>query len=331
MPRVLFVPEAMLHTPGAHIETLEAAGFEVRYPKNPQLARGLCDEEESFDEMRDYDAVIAGSEHYTAQLLERLPKLRVIARSGVGYDRVDVEAATAKNIVLTITPTANHAAVAEHALALLFAICKNIVVGDRLTRAGQWPRTFLEPVRGKTLGILGLGRIGRSMATRSAALGMKVIAHDACPDTQFAQRNGIELVDFQSLIQRCDVLSIHCPNNAATKGLINRDVFGKMKTSAILINTARGSIVHEADLIEALRAGAIKAAGLDVYEQEPPAKDNPLFQMDCVVLAPHSAGADALAMRDMACEAADCVVQLYQGQWPEAAIVNNSLHPRWHW
>ncbi len=331
MPRVLFTPEAMLHVEGRHTEILREAGFQIAYPKNPKFARGLCDERESIIELSDADAVVAGSEHFTASLLDQLPRLRVIARNGVGYDRVDVAAATARNIVVTITPTANHVAVAEHALALLLAVSKNIVGGDRSTRAGQWPRDLIEPIRGKTLGILGLGRIGRSMAVRSAALGMSVIAHDAYPDQAFASQHDIKLVDFQTLISCCDVLSIHCPINDGTRGLINRDVFDTMKPTSILINTARGQIVNETDLIAALRQGSIKGAGLDVYEQEPPLKDNPLFELDSVVLTPHSAGADALAMQDMAIESADCVAKLYRGEWPEDAVVNPLLRETWNW
>jgi phosphoglycerate dehydrogenase-like enzyme len=310
----------MLDVEGRHTEILKQAGFQIAYPKNPEFSRGLCDERESISELSDADAVVAGSEYFTASLLDQLPRLRVIARNGVGYDRVDVAAATARNIVVTITPTANHGAVAEHALALMFAVSKSIIGGDRATRAGQWPRDLIEPIRGKTLGILGLGRIGRSMALRSSALEMSVIAHDAYPNQAFASQHGIELVDFKTLITRCDVLSIHCPINDETRGLINRDVFDNMKPTSILINTARGQIVNETDLIAALRKGSIKGAGLDVYEQEPPLKDNPLFELDSVVLTPHSAGADALAMRDMAIESAACVVKL-----------NPQLRETWKW
>ena len=331
MPRVLITPEALVHAEGRHIEILKEAGFEIAFPQNPEFARGLCDEQESIDELSIADALVAGSEHITASMLDRLPQLRVIARNGVGYDRVDVPAATARNIVVTITPTAVHEAAAEHALALLLAVSKNIVVGDRATRAGQWPRDMIEPVRGKTIGILGLGRIGRSMAVRSSALGMTVIAHDAKPDQEFARQHNIELVDFHTLVQRCDVLSIHCPINDDTRGIINRVVFEKMKPNAILVNTARGSIVKEADLITALREGSIKAAGLDVYEQEPPDKNNPLFEMDNVVLTPHAAGADSLAMHDMAIESASCVAALYRGQWPSNAVINSQLRGKWNW
>lgn len=317
--------------PGRHTEILREAGFEIVYPKNPEFTRGQCDEEECVSELSVADALIAGGEFVTESILKRLPRLRVIARSGVGYDRIEVPAATARNILVTITPTAVHEAAAEHALALLFAISKNVVRGDRATRAGEWPRWLIEPIRGKTIGILGLGRIGQSMAVRSAALGMTVIAHDPFPDRTFASENNIELVDFNAMVQRCDVLSVHCPMGDSTAGIINRNVFAKMKPTAILINTARGPIVNERDLVEALRERTIMGAGLDVYEVEPPPKDNPLFELDNVVLTPHKAGADALAMRNMAIESASCVAKLYQGEWPENAVVNHQLRENWKW
>jgi D-3-phosphoglycerate dehydrogenase len=242
-----------------------------------------------------------------------------------------VSAATDRNIVVSITPKSIHEAAAEHALALLFALSKRIVVSDRAVRAGGWPQGLIDPVRRKTLGILGLGRIGRSMAIRSAALGMSVIACDAFPDHTFASEHNIELVDFDTLIQRCDVLSIHCPNTPETRGLIHRGVLERMKPTAILINTARGQIVKELDLIAALQNGTIQAAGLDVFEQEPPVKDSPLFYMENVVLTPHAAGADSLAMREMAMESASYVIELYRGGWPANAVINTQLHGNWRW
>lgn len=331
MPCVLITPEAFRHAEGRHTDILKEAGFQIAYPKNPEFTRGLCGEDECIDELSVADALIAGSEFVTGSMLDSLPRLRVIARSGVGYDRIDVPAATARNVLVTITPTAVHEAAAEHALALLFAILKNIVGGDRATRAGQWPRTLIEPIRGKTIGILGLGRIGRSMAMRSAALGMTVIAHDPVVDDVFARESGIELVDFDTLVERCDILTIHCPHTSATVGMIDRRVFERMKPTAILINTARGPIVNERDLIAALRAKSIQGAGLDVYEVEPPEKDNPLFELDNVVLTPHAAGSDALAMRNMAIESATCVAQLYRGEWPEGAVINDQLRDGWKW
>lgn len=330
---VLITPEAMRMTPitKVAVERLEAAGFEVRYPKNPLLARGQATVEEMQQEFQGIDAVIASSEPYTPELLERLPRLRVIARCGVGYDRVNVPAATRLGKAVTITPGANHEAVAELALALLFAVTKRIVVNDRLIRQGAWPREPLMPLRGKTLGILGLGRIGKSLATRAQALRMTVIAHEERPDTRFTETQGIELVPFNELLARSDYLSIHCPLTPTTQGLFNASVLARMKPGSVLINTARGKLVVESDLIAALESGHLAGAGLDVFEQEPPSRGHRLLQLDQVVAAPHIAGADHLSMEAMGVEAADCIIRLQQNEWPEGAVVNVELKETWRW
>ncbi len=332
MPVALICPEAMLHKPLPMVDVLRDAGFEIRYPDNPELARGALSEDELIAALRGVSAVVAGgAEGYTQRVCASLPELRVIARAGVGYDAVNIPAATKHNIAVTITPTANHEAVAELALALLFATTKKMVDGHRRILAGEWPRVPLTPIRGKTIGILGLGRIGRSMATRCQSLGMKVIATEQFPNQDFVKKHGIELVDFNTLLARSDFITIHCPLTSETRGLFNRDTFGKMKEGSILINTARGLVVVEADLLRALKSGRLRAAGLDVFEKEPPSIDNPLFALDNVVVSPHIAGADEFSMRDMGTEAAQCIAKLYQGQWPDGAVVNDELKSGWKW
>ena len=331
MPVTLITPEAMREQPAPYVRMLREAGFEVRYPRNTKFARGLGGPAEVIEELRGVDAVIASGEPYTPEVLTALPDLRVIARAGVGYDKVNIAAATQQGIAVTITPTSNHEAVAELAMALLLGATKSIVVNDRAVRQGQWPRKLLRPVRNQVMGILGLGRIGRSTAIRAAALGMRVIATESAPDESFVQQHGIELVDFPTLLATSDFLSIHCPLNAETEGLFNADVFSQMKPGSILINTARGRLVVESDLLRALQDGPLAAAALDVFEQEPPSPDNPLFRLDNVVLSPHLAGTDEMSLEGMGVEAADCIVKLYQGGWPEGAVVNDQLRDQWQW
>lgn len=331
MPIVQINTESMLHKPAPYVDLLREAGFEVRYPRNPQLGRGGCDEQTVIEELQDVSATIATAERYTQHVIASLPQLRVIARSGVGYDRVDVEAATEHRVAVTITPTGNHEAVAELALALLFAVAKRIRPGDIAVHQGEWPRTILTPIRTKTLGILGLGRIGRSIAVRAIALGMNVIAHEMYPDQNFVAQHEIELVDFDSLLSRSDFITIHAPLTEETRGLLNKNAFGKMKEGAALINTARGGIVVESDLHEALTSGHLSAAGLDVFQQEPPSLDNPLLALDCVVTTPHIAGSDEISLEKVGIEAAECIVKLHRGQWPEGAVVNNELKAGWKW
>jgi phosphoglycerate dehydrogenase-like enzyme len=187
------------------------------------------------------------------------------------------------------------------------------------------------PIRGKTLGLFGLGRIGRSTAIRGRAMGMTVIATETYPDLAFARQHAIELVDFETLLAHSDYLSLHCPHNDQTDRMFNRSVFAKMKRGSVLINTARGRLVVEADLLAALQQGHLAGAGLDVFEKEPAVADNPLFSLKNVVLSPHIAGADKLSQENMAIEAAECIVKLSGGEWPAGAVVNDELKGAWKW
>lgn len=331
MPVVLITPEAMREQPHPYVPALLEAGFEIRYPKNPQFARGLGDAEEMVAELQGVHASIASGERYSREVLARLPQLRVIARAGVGYDRVDVSAATDHRVAITITPTSNHEAVAELAMALLFGVTKSIVSNDRRVRSGEWPRKLLMPMRGRTFGLVGLGRIGRSTALRAKALGMRVIAYETHPLESFVREHEIELVSFDEVVERSDFLSVHCPLTDATRGMFNRSVFSRMKPGSVFLNTARGPLMNEADLYEALTSGHLRGAGLDVYQQEPPSPDNPLFQLDNVVLSPHLAGTDEESLVAMGVEAADCIIRLSRGEWPEGAVVNAELREGWQW
>ena len=189
----------------------------------------------------------------------------------------------------------------------------------------------MRPIRGQTMGVFGLGRIGRSMAVRCASLGMTVIATEKYPDESFCTEQGIELVDFDTLLSRSDAISIHCPLNDETRGLFDATVLSNMKSGSVIINTARGGIIVESALYEALQNGPLAAAGLDVFEQEPASSDNPLFQLDNIVVSPHLAGADTTSIQDMANEAADCIATLYEGNWPGPAVVNSDVQASWSW
>jgi D-3-phosphoglycerate dehydrogenase / 2-oxoglutarate reductase len=327
----IITPEEMIRNPGPEVQILREAGFEVRYPADPTFTRGLGTEEETIRVLGGASAVVAGGEWFTPKVLSTLRQLRVIARAGVGFDRVDVAAATANGVVLTITPTANHAAVAEHTIALLLAVTRSIVRNDRELRSGQWMRWTLRPVRGKTMGLVGLGRIGRSTATRCIGMGMKVLAAELYPDREFVKANGIELVDFETLLVRSDFVSLHCPLSDATRGLMNAAAFSRMKPGSIFVNTARGGLVVESALIDALNSGHLGGAGLDVFEKEPPESNNPLFKMDNVVVTTHLAGGDTQSLADMGAEAAGCVAKLYRGVWPEGCVINTSVKEGWRW
>jgi phosphoglycerate dehydrogenase-like enzyme len=273
------------------------------------------------------DAVVAGGEPYTARLIESCPRLKIIARTGVGYDAVDVEAATARGVVVTITPGTNHESVAEQAFALLLAVTRRVAWNDRIIRAGGWDRTLVMPLRGKTIGLVGLGRIGRAMIPRAEAFGMNILAYDPVLPEQTGMGHGFRLVTFEELIAASDIVSLHCPLTNDTRCLFDRRVFSRMRPGSILINTSRGAVVVEADLHEALTAGRLAGAGLDVLEPEPPASGNPLLGLDNVVVSPHIAGIDTRAMADMAESAAQSIVDHLGGRIRRDCVVNPSVLP----
>ena len=190
------------------------------------------------------------------------PELRVVARAGVGFDRVDIPGATKHKVAVTITPTANHAAVAEHTLALLFGVARSVALDDRVLRSGQWIRRTLRPVRGQTIGLIGLGRIGRSAASRCVSLGMKVLAYELYPDQEFVKKHGIELVDFENTYSSDRISSASTVRSMTTRGLMNAAAFALMKPGSVFINTARGGLVVESELIAALQSGHLGGAGL---------------------------------------------------------------------
>ena len=327
-PIVVISPEAFWKQPGPFVDVLVEAGYEVRFPSFSTFTRGPT-EDETVRELAGAVGVVAGGEYFTASILDRLPSLRVIARCGVGFDRVDVAAATKRGVALTITPTANHQGVAEHAFALILAVAKSIARNDRSLRNGHWSQLLTKPVRGTTLGLVGLGRIGRSTAILGKSLGMKVIAFELYPDQEFVKQQGIELHTLDDVLGQSDFVSLHCPLNEQTRGLCNAEFFSKMKTGAALINTSRGGLVVESDLMKALDSGQVGAAGLDVYMTEPTPNDNPLLKYEQVVLSPHVAGTDFKSMVAMLCEAAECIIKLMKGEWPGAAVVNQSLKDSW--
>jgi phosphoglycerate dehydrogenase-like enzyme len=328
MPTVLIGPQSLRDQNGPYREILLAAGFDefIEPPGGPQLTD---------DQLRaglpGADAMIAGAEPMSAEMLDLAPRLRVIARTGVGYDTVDVAAATARRIAVTITPGTNHGSVAEQAFGLLLSITRDIVKNDRMIKAGGWDRNLVRPIRGQTLGLIGLGRIGRAMAARAAAFEMRLVAFDPVADPAFDARLGITRLGVEELLAVSDVVSLHLPLTRATLGLINRRTLALMRPGAILINTARGGLVDEADLYESVRDGHLAGAGLDVLCNEPPEPGNPLLTLDNVVISPHLGGIDTKGMADMAELAAQCIADLRYSRWPEGCVVNDELKAGWRW
>jgi D-3-phosphoglycerate dehydrogenase / 2-oxoglutarate reductase len=326
MPKVLITPASLAGIDGAYVKVLRDAGFELAYPP---IARQLT-EDEIFKQLSGVCATLAGSEPYTPRVFAAHPQLKVIARLGVGYDAVDTAAASKQGVVVTIAPGTNQDSVAEHAFTLFLALAKHLIPQHFGTKTGKWPRQTNLPLRGRTLGIAGLGRIGKAVAIRGACFGMKMLAYEPFPDHQFLSQYKIPLVSLERLFSESDYVSIHVPLTPESKYLVNKKTLAMMKPTAFLINTARGGLVCEADLIEALKAKRIQGAALDVFEQEPPPMSE-LFQLDNVVFTPHAAGVDLQSRDDMAESAARAIVDLSRGQWPSEKVVNPEAREKFKW
>jgi D-3-phosphoglycerate dehydrogenase len=326
MDKVLIAPAQLAGIDSPFLHALTGAGFELVWPKR----RAQLVENELLEALQGVRAALAGSEPYTPRVLAAHPQLRVIARAGVGYDAVDVPAATEHGVAVTITPNTNHDAVAEHTFAIMLALAKSIVPQHLGTVAGKWPRQATLPLRGRTLGIAGLGRIGRAVAIRGQAFGMPLIAYEPYPDKGFVSQYGVRLVSFEQLLAESDYLSLHMPLTAESRRIINRATLSKMKPTAFLVNTARGALVHEADLVEALKKKQIAGAAIDVFEEEPPG-DHALFHMDNVVVTPHAAGVDLQSRDDMALSAAQAIIDLSRGNWPAEKVVNPQVKEKFTW
>lgn len=268
----------------------------------------------------DADALLVLGAPITAEVLDAMPRCRVVVRYGVGVDTLDLEGATARDVICAHVPDFCQEEVANHALLLMLAVVKTLIPLDAAIRAGDWRRGSFAPMQhlhGQTLGLVGCGHIARAMAKRGRALSMELAGYDPYIDAGVAEAAGITLLpSLEALLERSDVVSVHTPLSADTRHLIDAAALARMKPSAYLINTSRGPVIEEAALVHALRHGVIAGAGLDVFEQEPPAADSALRTMANVVLTPHSASYSDYAFALLSRRVAQSAVHVLTGHWP---------------
>lgn len=292
------------------IKILKENGFEVDVKLN--LTR-----EQLKEEVKNYDALIVRSRtKVTREVLEAAGNLKLIVRAGVGLDNIDLEAARERNIAVTNTPEAISSSVAELTVGLMLAVARGIAEADRTVKGGGWSKEKFVGLglKGKTLGIIGLGRIGCEVARVGKALGMKVIFYDVAPRDEVAKEIGCEPAgSLEELLASSDIISIHVPLTAETRHLIGERELSKVKPGAILINTARGAIVDEKALYWALKSGRLGGAGLDVYEEEPP-KNIDLVRLPNVVCTPHIGAQTREAQREASLIAARKIVEFFRGE-----------------
>ena len=282
---------------------------------------------------RDADALITSwGININREVISRLERCTVIGVGSVGVDMVDIEAATEAGIVVTNVPDVFIEEVADHAMMLLLGAVRRTKQMDQMSAGGEWHkgRPVLNRVprlMGRTLGLLSFGNVARCVARRAKGFGLQIIAHDPYVSEMAIGETGVEPVGFAELLERSDYLSVHAPLNAETRHLLNAEAFARMKRDAVIVNTARGPIIREADLIDALRSGQVGAAGLDVLEREPPDPDNPLLSMPNVIVTPHVASATTRMRPETRRRVGREVALVLRGRWP-MSCVNPTVMPR---
>ncbi|MBD3246538.1 MAG: phosphoglycerate dehydrogenase [Candidatus Omnitrophica bacterium] len=304
------------------LRILQDSGFEVdtKYDLSPEQLR---------EEIRHYQAlVIRSGTKVTAEVISRADSLKVIGRAGVGVDNVDIEAASKKGIIVMNAPGGNTISTCEHACALMLAVARNIPPAAASMKSGKWDRSKFKgkELNAKILGIIGFGRIGKEVAKRALAFGMKVLVHDPFVSQEVAARIGVELAQVDDILCAADFITMHTPLTEKTKGMIGAAEISKMKSSAYLINCARGGIIDETALYQACKEGKIAGAALDVFEKEPPL-ESPLRELENVLMTPHLGASTAEAQVQVAIECAQCVKDALQGNAIRNAVNYVQLDP----
>lgn len=298
-------------------EAAEAgAGIEV------ELKTGLP-KEELLKIIPEYDALVVRSEtKVTAEVFKVANRLKVVARAGVGVDNIDVDAATERGVIVVNTPSGNTIAATEQAFLLMLATARKLTQANNSLQAGRWERKQFMGVElfDKTLGIIGLGRIGTEIARRAIAFGMHPVAYDPFVSSSYGERFGIEMVSLTEVYRRADFITVHSPMLPETYHMINTQAFEQMKNGVRIINAARGGIIDEDALLEALKSGKVAAAGLDVFEKEPPPSDYPLLHLDNVVVTPHLGASSEEAQVKVAVDAADSILAALSGELVPNAV-----------
>jgi len=294
------------------------------------VATTAADEDGLIANLREADVVLVAAAPITRRVLEGLPRCRAVVRYGIGLDNVDLEAATDCGIVVAHVLEFCTEEVSNHAIALLLALARRLLPLHRDAAAGRWrqPQSWtLAPLHGQTLGLVGFGTIGQAVARKARVFGLRLLAHDPYGDPKAAEELGVTLVPLPELLAESDYLSLHTPLTPETRHLIGAAELAAMKPSAVLVNTARGPVVDEAALAEALTSGPIAGAGLDVFEEEPLSPDSPLCRLENVVLTPHVASVSPEAMRLLREEVGRAAADVLRGRWPKY-VANPGVRPR---
>jgi D-3-phosphoglycerate dehydrogenase len=315
-PRILLTTTSFQDTPGEHHDRLAATGWEV------VTARGPLSEADTLAAVGEVDGYICGDDAITRRVLEKAsPRLKVLSKYGIGVDKIDVAACTEMGIPVLFTPGVNHTTVAEHAFLLLLALEKNLLFHCDSTRAGGWKRQTGHELLGKTIGIVGLGRIGREVAIRAKAFGMRPLGYDVSWDEAFAAAQGVtRAATIDEVFAQSDYLSLHTNLTPETRDLVRAETIRRMKPDVIVINCARGEIVNTADMAAALASGRVRGYGTDVLDVEPPPADHPLTHLPNCLVTPHVGSRTSESVQRQALAAVENLVRAMHGEQPLAQV-----------
>ena len=279
----------------------------------------------TFEELKeiveDIDGVVVGVDDWNEDVFKLAPKLKGMARFGVGVDNIDLNAAKEHGIIVCNSPGINSSAVAEQAVALLLSLIRNIPEMNRAVRKGEWPRPMFHELKSRTIGFLGFGAIARNVAQRLAGFGPEMIAYDKYPNQEAADKLGVRLVSQEEVLKESDIISIHLPATDETKHLINKETIQQMKDGVYIVNTARGSIVNEADMAGALESGKAAGFGTDVFEHEPIDLSGPLFKYDNYIATPHVSAETFENCETTSVVTARALLAVFEGREPENRLV----------
>ncbi len=316
MIRILLTTTSYQDTTGAHHDLLESLGAEI------VRERGPLPESRMLALAGEFDAFLCGDDEITNAVIEKsLPRLKIIAKYGIGVDKIDVAYATEKAIPVSFCPGVNHTTVAEHVFTLLLSLKKNLVAQVNSTASGGWQRMTGHEIMGKKLGIIGLGRIGKEVAVRARAFGMDVLAYDIYWDEAFASKHELAQADsMEQVLEACDVVSLHTFLTEQTRGMINAQSIATMKDGAALINCGRGELVVSADVADALNSGKLGGYGADVLDEEPPPVDHPLPRAKNALITPHVGSRTYESVQRQALMATENLARLARGEKPLAQV-----------
>lgn len=319
--RILLTTTSYQDIPGLHHELLESTGIEI------VKERGPLSEEQMLDLVGDFDAILCGDDAITRAVLEKAtPRLKILSKYGIGVDKIDVEAATEMGIPLSFCPGVNHTTVAEHTFALLLGLSRQLVEEVNHTRKGEWKRLTGHEIMGKTIGVIGLGRIGKEVVIRAKAFGMDVIGYDVWWDEEFTKTHEVERAhDVAKLFAKSDVISLHTNLTEETRDMIRQETIASMKDGVIILNCSRGEVVKTDDLVAALESGKVGGYGADVLDVEPPPADHPLLKAPNCLITPHIGSRTYESVQRQAMMAATNLLNMLKGEKPLAQV--NDVEP----